>query len=223
VRLSASSRSTSRWSTRFFLGDFVLFVMDASAVSAHLGRMKATYLHTAGAIALTFGLGLTLAACVPKGEAPVTALPPVVQPTPAPPPVVREPVYTNWLDAPQTPGDWRYQQSAGGPVAVYIGRDGSGDFVMGCNRARASIDLWRAGTSAGPRTMRLLTETAARTVQVVQAEDTNPYLMASLPARDPLFDAMALSKGRFAVEVEGQPTLYLPSWAEVTRVIEDCR
>ena len=46
---------------------------------------------------------------------------------------------------------------------------------------------------------------------------------AGLPARDPLLDAMAFSKGRFAVEVAGLPTLYLPSWIEVSRVIEDCR
>jgi hypothetical protein len=34
---------------------------------------------------------------------------------------------------------------------------------------------------------------------------------------------MALSKGRFAVEVDGEAPLYLPSYAEVSRVIEDCR
>ncbi|MGE5953581.1 MAG: hypothetical protein ACM308_08200 [Qipengyuania vulgaris] len=41
--------------------------------------------------------------------------------------------------------------------------------------------------------------------------------------KSPLLDAMALTKGRFAVETPGLPTLYLPAWAEVTRVIEDCR
>ena len=44
-----------------------------------------------------------------------------------------------------------------------------------------------------------------------------------MPARDPLLDAMAFSKGRFALEVAGLPTLYVPSYPEVTRVIEDCR
>ncbi len=45
----------------------------------------------------------------------------------------------------------------------------------------------------------------------------------SLNPRDPLLDAMAITRGRFAVEVEGETPLYLPAWAEVTRVIEDCR
>jgi hypothetical protein len=34
---------------------------------------------------------------------------------------------------------------------------------------------------------------------------------------------MAFSKGRFAIEAGSAPPLYLPSWPEVTRVVEDCR
>jgi hypothetical protein len=45
----------------------------------------------------------------------------------------------------------------------------------------------------------------------------------TLPARDPLLDAIAFSRGRFAVAVPGEPTLYVPSWTEISRVIEDCR
>ncbi|MEL6878174.1 MAG: hypothetical protein AAGL68_08770 [Pseudomonadota bacterium] len=50
-----------------------------------------------------------------------------------------------------------------------------------------------------------------------------PLVAAELDANDPLLDAMAITKGRIAVETAGMPTLYLPAWAEVTRVIEDCR
>ena len=38
-----------------------------------------------------------------------------------------------------------------------------------------------------------------------------------------LLDAMAFSSGRFAVDLPGRSVLYLPSWPEVSRVIEDCR
>jgi len=34
---------------------------------------------------------------------------------------------------------------------------------------------------------------------------------------------MAFSRGRFALETAGQETLYLPSWPEISRVVEDCR
>ena len=46
---------------------------------------------------------------------------------------------------------------------------------------------------------------------------------ADLEPSDTLLDAMAITKGRFSVEVEGTDTLYLPAWVEVSRVIEDCR
>ena len=48
-------------------------------------------------------------------------------------------------------------------------------------------------------------------------------LSADLSAWDPLLDAIAFSRGRVGIGVSGQPALVLPSWAEVARVIEDCR
>jgi hypothetical protein len=49
------------------------------------------------------------------------------------------------------------------------------------------------------------------------------WLVVVLTARDPLLDAMAFSRGRFALEAAGLETLYLPAWPELSRVIEDCR
>ena len=74
-----------------------------------------------------------------------------------------------------------------------------------------------------PVSMRIRTETLTRVLAARPEGDGLSYLVARVPARDPLLDAMALSKGRFAVDIAGGGTLYLPSWAEVTRVIEDCR
>jgi hypothetical protein len=45
----------------------------------------------------------------------------------------------------------------------------------------------------------------------------------TLPARAPVLDAMAYSRGRFVVEVAGLTPSYLPAWPEVARVVEDCR
>jgi hypothetical protein len=50
-----------------------------------------------------------------------------------------------------------------------------------------------------------------------------PAIAVIFAPNDPLLDAMAFSRGRFAVETAGKPTLYVPSWPEVSRVIEDCR
>ena len=48
-------------------------------------------------------------------------------------------------------------------------------------------------------------------------------LVADLTATDPLLDAMAFSRGRFATAASGAPMLTVPSAPEVTRVVEDCR
>jgi hypothetical protein len=39
---------------------------------------------------------------------------------------------------------------------------------------------------------------------------------------DQILDAMAYSRGRIAVEA-GAQKVAIPSWAEITRVVEDCR
>ena len=174
-------------------------------------------------------LTVAVAACAPSAKAPpvATAGTPAPRPgaapapvRPAAPPAVAD---THWMDAPLTPGAWRYQVNASGPIAVFIGAGGAGEFVMSCETANGRFGLWRAGTSPQARVMTIRTETATRSFSAVQAEDTNPYLVTGIAPADPLLDAMALSKGRFAVEVEGYPPLYLPSHAEVSRVIEDCR
>ena len=55
------------------------------------------------------------------------------------------------------------------------------------------------------------------------AEPGAASLVAALVARDSLLDAIAFSRGRFAIEAEGLDPLYVPSWPEMSRVIEDCR
>ncbi len=58
----------------------------------------------------------------------------------------------------------------------------------------------------------------------VAADGDPPHgVSASLPANDPLLDAIGFSRGRFVVEQAGTPPLVLPAWAEVERVVEDCR
>jgi len=45
----------------------------------------------------------------------------------------------------------------------------------------------------------------------------------ALSARDPLFDAIAFSRGRFVVTGTGVSPLIIPAWPEAARSIEDCR
>lgn len=96
-------------------------------------------------------------------------------------------------------------------------------FAMRCNREDGTIRLQRAGSVSGQLPMTIVTEKASRQLVARGVPGSTPVIEASLSARDPLLDAMAFSRGRFAVAVSGLATLYIPSWPEVSRVIEDCR
>ena len=85
----------------------------------------------------------------------------------------------------------------------------------------------RGGSSCRGRARRrpltVRTSSTTRTLAVQPTGGTPPYVAASLAATDPLLDAMAFSRGRFVVEQAGAPPLVLPAWAEIGRVVEDCR
>ena len=57
----------------------------------------------------------------------------------------------------------------------------------------------------------------------IRTSSTARTVSGTLPASDPLIDAMGYSRGRFIVETPGAPPLVIPAWAEVLRVAEDCR
>ncbi|WP_206675094.1 hypothetical protein [Alteripontixanthobacter muriae] len=170
-------------------------------------------------------LTLALACCSPAPAPQPTPAPPQRPATaPPPPPIaVQLPTPENWMDAARTPGDWAYRGGASRSGAYY-GEPGQGAvFAMLCDRPTRQVILSRAGQATGPVPVRILTETAERMVTAQPAAGATPTIEVTLPAGDRLLDAMALSKGRFAIGAAGLPTLYLPSWPEVTRVIEDCR
>jgi hypothetical protein len=188
--------------------------------------MKAMYFHAAAALALTFAI----AACVPSAEPPAAAPPPPAStvpaptptPPPPPPPVIQEPVFDNYLDAPQTPGTWTYVDEPSESLAMFGDRPDAPVFIIRCAGGQIALARTVRPSRARARLMSITTETASRQLEATPV-DERPLAAAMLAPRDPLLDAMAITKGRFAVGVEGEPTLYLPAWAEVTRVIEDCR
>lgn len=168
--------------------------------------------------ALAFVLPLALSACAAPTVVPQAAPPPAPKPSQAPPPPPPAQTFKDWRDAPQTVGNWRYEPG--------VARFGPGEatlFAMACNRAAGTMSLIRTGTSTVPLPMTVVTTSDTRPLSADPAPQGQPQLVATLPSHDPLLDSMAFSRGRFAVEVNGLPTLYLPAWAEVGRVIEDCR
>lgn len=175
--------------------------------------------------------GLALSACVPPAPEPTPAPSPtpVALPQPQPTaPILTElptPTYDDFMDAPQTPGDWTYAGGGPGPVTSTAQFAGGGiaRLAVTCLRDAGVVRLQRltaSPTPGGGTTMTIRTEFGDRSFAVRSVEGSPSV---ELPASDPFLESIAFSKGRFAVELAGAPALYLPAWPEITRVIEDCR
>ena len=179
--------------------------------------MKAIY----PALPLVLVPMLTLAACSstpPPAPSPVPT--PSVRPTPAPLPP--RPA-ADWRDRPITPGDWTWGIVAGKSSASFGPPGAAPLLTLTCERAAGEVRLARSGSAATSVAMAITTTSGTRPLVSNPALGSTSSVVAALPARDPLLDAIAFSRGRFMVEVAGLPPLYLPSWPEVSRVIEDCR
>ncbi|MBW6527293.1 hypothetical protein KZ813_10620 [Sphingomonas sp. RHCKR7] len=160
---------------------------------------------------------MLVAGCVPQ----VTPPPPAPAPTPAPVPAPAPtpppaPPAADWQDWPRTPGTWRYARAPGGSTASF----GAGAAVVTarCDRDARTVTLTRVGGVPAPFTIR--TSATARTLPAAAVAGG---AAATLAASDRLLDAMVFSRGRFTLEQPGAAPLVLPPWAELARVIEDCR
>lgn len=180
--------------------------------------------------ALTLALSaLALAACVPATPRPAPATTPTARPAPAAPAPVavpQAPLASDWMDARDTPGAWRYNDygPGAGKRSLFSDPENTFYFALSCAAGPDGmlVQFDRTGSpSKRYLAMTIRTETTQRTLTAERFG--SQMIIAGVSASDPLLDAMALSKGRFAVEVEGEATLILPSHAEVSRVIEDCR
>lgn len=167
------------------------------------------------AMALAGCVGRAPAPPPPPSPAPVTPAPPR-PPAPAPAPSA-----TAWTDLPLTPGTWVWRTDARGAVALF-GREGQeAALVVRCDRAAQRIYVSRPGTLAGPMTLRATT--GAQSYAAQPTGGSPPYVAAKLGVRDPQLDALAFSRGRFLVGLQGQADVIAPAWPEFARVIEECR
>jgi len=157
---------------------------------------------------------LVLAGCV-RPSAPPPA--PAPQPPPAPTPVPAPPA-ADWRDRALTPGDWSYRQAGGRTTASY--GTAPAMLTISCDIAARQIVLARPGITAPGATLTLRATEGVTSYPLVDRGGTPA---AILPPRDPQLDRIAFSRGRFLVQVAGADDLVVPAWAELSRVIEDCR
>lgn len=118
-------------------------------------------------------------------------------------------------------GSWVYASTAAGAEAQFRKTAGQPQLFLACTRASRQVSIARPATGAAP-ILQVWTSSAARNL----AASFNPatrQLTATLPAIDSLLDAMAMSRGRIAVGISGQPAIVAPAWGEISRVVEECR
>jgi hypothetical protein len=171
----------------------------------------------------------TLSACVPASAPPSSGggVAQAPQPQPVPQPTVQpQPTttvyHTDWTYWPVTPGDWVYRRDERGSIALFgpLGQDALA--TLRCDTSRQMLYFSRAGQVSGTTQMTLRASQGLQNYIAGQVPGT-PYVAAAIQPSDAMLDKLAYSRGRFVVEVAGLPPLKLPSWAEVARVIEDCR
>ena len=163
---------------------------------------------------------LGVSACVsPLPPPPPAATPPPPVVTAVPPPTV--PPTGDWTDWPLAAGDWVYRQDERGSIALFGPSGADAVVTLRCDRARQRMYLSRAGLGSGNIVIR--SSSTMKQFAGVQTGGAPSYIAAEIGPRDPILDAMIFSRGRIALEVTGQTPLAIPSWAEIGRVVEDCR
>ena len=133
--------------------------------------------------------------------------------TPAPPPVD--------LDAVQvTAGSWSYRAIAGGSESNFIDSAGHVRLTVRCNRVSRIVSISRTEIATPAPALAVTTTYGLRNLTASFAQGT---LTAAIAANDPLLDDIAFTRGKWAIAKAGEGALVVPSWADPTRVFEDCR
>ena len=186
---------------------------------------------------------LTLAGCaskpivvpappVPPPAPPVQPAPPPPAPMPPPPAPALPPLSADWRDWPFSPGNWGWRAETEGSTAAFgqgsgdpASRDALPDVRLHCARPTRRVILSRLGRAEQGAQMTIRTDFGTLTWPTVNVLDAQGrmWVTATRGATDPGLDQIAFSRGRFTVEVPGMAPLVLRPWAELSRVIEDCR
>ena len=118
-------------------------------------------------------------------------------------------------------GSWSYRATSDGSEATFYTGGSLAQVTLHCTRATRMISIAKAATAAAPF-LGIWTSSGSRSLPAGFTPAT-ARLTATISAFDPLLDNLAFSRGRVGFAVAGTPTLVVPSWAEIGRVVEDCR
>jgi hypothetical protein len=134
--------------------------------------------------------------------------------------VVTQPLASDWNQWPFTSGDWAYRKDGVGSIALFgpVGADAL--LTLRCDRTRGALYLSVQGASDAAT---IRTTTLTRSVPLRATGGDAGYVASQVAPSDAMLDAMVFSRGRFVVDRAGAAPLVVPPYAELGRVIEDCR
>jgi hypothetical protein len=145
---------------------------------------------------------------------------PAPTPQPASPLAPLQPA--EWNYRPIAPGNWTYHGDAVAPSALFGPSAAAPLLTIRCDRAARRIGIIRTGAGPDPG-QGVMTIRTSYGAQSWPATVTPTQTIAVRAASDAALDQIAYSRGKVMVEVPGLAPLVVPSWAEISRVIEDCR
>ena len=120
-----------------------------------------------------------------------------------------------------TSGSWRYRAVAGGSEATFVDTTGTARMAISCGRVTRLVTLSRI-SAAPASSLSLWTSSATRNLGAT-FDQRSRRVIAQVSSNDALLDAIAFSRGRFALSMPGFPALVLPAGPEIAHVVEDCR
>ena len=169
---------------------------------------------------LTLVAMLALAACV---SSPPPPAPKAVSAPPGAAAMAPAPALTgDWNDWPFTPGDWTYSREGRGSVGQFGASGRRAMLSLRCDMQTRRVTLSREA-SAPAQHMVIRTSSMTKQLPAQLTSGTPAYVAVEIMTNDPILDAMAFSRGRILVDAEGQQPVIVPSWAEIARIVEDCR
>jgi hypothetical protein len=131
------------------------------------------------------------------------------------------PAITDQSNARIADGSWTHSMTASGSEAQFRSAGGQPLLVLACLRQTRQVTITRQAAGAAPF-LQVWTSSLGRNL-LASFNPATGRLTATLGAQDPLLDALAMSRGRIAVGISGQPATVAPAWAEISRIVEDCR
>ena len=137
------------------------------------------------------------------------------------PDVAGTPVQSNLEYSMPIAGDWTYATTNDGSQATFANSGGQPQLTIRCTKSTRRVALLKPASSASP-SMWVWTSSQKKSLSATYDAST-AQVSVQLAPYEPLLDAIASSRGRVGFSTSGLEALVVPPWADIARVIEDCR